>query len=284
MPLPTDPNQPQSNKLQALQNLSNQLPVANSNVAQGQAAARNMQLQQAVAAAPSTANIKQTAQQTGAASAQQAGSEMIQNAQNEVKQQGAVGQVGLQQQQQDVAGQVAGQQQGLAQQQMDNVQKLASIDEGAKQELYDKQMQFQKDQDGRTMFNTIQLADYARLKSQSDEQYQNYAQQAQQLEKRNLQVMEAAYNKVAEDLNQKYALAKQKGDQQTQLQVAAMKREADAAIERAKSRAANNQAAWTAGGTVVGAGVGAIAGGPAGASTGASVGGALGGLGGSQNV
>lgn len=280
--------QPTSPRLLALQNLAGQLPVANSRIAQGQQAARDMQLQAAVAKAPaSSSNITRSAQDTGAQVAQNVGTQMVQNAQQQIQQQGQVGQLGNQEQQQINQAQVFGLQQGAREQAMDNVQKLASISQEAKQELYDQTMQLQKDEAGRTFFNERQLADYARLNAQSDEDFKNKAQQAEQVSKRNLQAMETAYNLVQEDLNQRYDLAKQRQDQATMKQIQEMKIAADRQMTKERNRAANNAAAWQAGGTIVGAVAGSFipipgVGTAAGAMMGASLGGAAGGIIGSQ--
>lgn len=277
-----DPVQPQSTRLKALQNLSNQLPVANAQVAQGQAAARDMQLQQAVKAAPAGQNITQTAQQTGAASAQNAGQQLIQNASNQVKQQGQVGQLALGEQQLGNQQSLSNQQQSAGQNQMNNVQRLAGVSEQAKQELYDKQMQFKKDEMGRTQFNETQLQDYLRSNAQSDEQFANYKQTADQLTKRKLQAMEQAAKLIEVDLNQKQALAEQKKDQQSAKEIADIRREIQEQMAREKSRAANRAGAFAAGGTIAGGVAGAVIGGPAGAMVGAQAGGALGGMAASQ--
>lgn len=213
----------QSPRLKALQNLSNALPVANSRVAQGQQAARDIQLQQAVKAAPQGQNTTQAAQQTGAAAAQQAGQENVQRAQNMIQQQGQIGQLALGEQSQANQQNLAGQQLAAGEQQMNNVQRLAAISENAKQELYDKQMKFDKDEAGRTLFNEMQLLDYAKANAQTDEQYKNYAQEAQQLSNRNMQFMEAAFNKVMEDLNYQQKLAEQAKDNTAMMEIQAAK-------------------------------------------------------------
>lgn len=271
-----DPAQTQTPRMRALQNLSNQLPVANQQVAAGQQAARQMQLQNAVAAAPVTGNTTTNAQQTGASAAQQAGGQAVEAATNAVKQQGQIAQTGLAEEARQGQSEVAGQEMGAKQQAMDNTQRLAAIDMRAKQELYDKQMQFQKDELGRTQFNETQLADYARTNAVSNEQLKNYAQSANQLSQRKIQAMEIAYKKVAEDLEQKEALAIQKGDEQARSDIEKQRMDINAQMSREKARAANRAAIWQTGGTIAGGVVGAFAG-PAGASAGAGVGGAVGG-------
>jgi hypothetical protein len=167
---------------------------------------------------------------------------------------------------------------------MDNVQKFAQISEKAKQEMFDNQMQFQKDEQGRTFFNERQLADYARLNAENDEKFKDYAQNAEQLSKRKLQAMEHAYKLTMQDLQQKSNLAEQKKDQQAQLQINQIRKEIEERMQKERAKAANRAAAWQAGGTIVGGVAGAVIGGPAGASAGASVGGALGGMAASQGA
>lgn len=277
-----DPVQTMSPRQKALQNLSNQLPVANAKVAAGQQAARDMQLQQAVAKAPVGANTTQASQQTGAAAATSAGAQMVDAAQNQVKQQGQIGAVGLADQQAQAQSNVAGLRQGARQQELDNVQKFAQVSEAAKQEMFDKQMNFTKDEQGRTFFNERQLADFARLTADNDEQFKDYAQNAEQLNKRKLQSMEHAYKITMQDLQQKQNLAEQKKDQQAQLQINQIRKEIEEKMQRERARAANRAAAWQAGGMIVGAAAGAFVGGPAGAMAGAQLGGAAGGMAASQ--
>jgi len=270
--------EPVNPRLKALQNLSNQLPVANQRVAQGQAAARDIQLQQAVKAAPAAQGITQSAQQTGAAAAQSAGQQMVQQAEQQVKQQGQIGQVGLATQQQQAQANVAGLQAGAREAEMANVQRLAGINEKAKQELYDAQMSFKKDQQGRALFNERQLMDYAITNAKSEQDYQNKAQMIEQTTKRELEMMEHAYNIMNADLEQRIKLAEQQKDNKLALELAEMKRASEEEMAKKRNKANNMGTILTTGGTIAGAVVGGIYGGPAGAAAGASVGGAAGGL------
>lgn len=271
----------QSTKLTALQNLQSQLPVASQRVAQGIQAARDIQLQQAVAKAPAGGAIAPAAQQTAAAATQQAGQQQTEAAKQMIQQAGQLGQ--LQLGEQKMAGQQAvfGAQQAAQKQELDNVQRLSQLDMNAKKELYDNEMSFKRDEAGRTLFNQRQLADYARQNAISDEQFKNYAQQAEQVSKRNLQAIETAYNLVMEDLKQKWSVAEQQKDQAAKKQIVEIQAEIQKRIAKARARAANNMATWTAVGTVAGAAAGSF-GGPAGAAAGASVGGAVGSYAGSQ--
>lgn len=272
----------QNPRIKALQNLSNQLPVANSRVAQGQAAAQQMQIQQAVKAAPAGTNSTQAAQQTGAAAAQSSGQQMIQSAEQNQKQQGQVGQLGMATQQQQAQANTASLQMGSREQSADNASRLARISEQAKQELYDKQMTFAKDEQGRTMFNERQLLDYAAANARDQNDYQNKAQAIEQASRRELQIAEHSYNLMNQDLEQRIRLAEQQKDQKLAMELAEMKRAAEEEMAKKRAKANNMGAMITTGGTIAGAVVGGIYGGPAGAAAGASVGGALGGMAASQ--
>lgn len=270
-----------SPKMQALTQLAGQMPVANSRIAQGQQQARALQLQQAVGAAPASTNAVQSAQQTGAASAAMAGQQAVQTAQNAAQASGQVAQLGAEQQKQESQAQIASAQQGARQQEMDQTKRLAALDSRAKQEVYDKQINFSKDQAGRTLFNERQLADYAKQKAISDEQYKDYAQAAIQSSERNIQAMETAQKLLEEDLMQKWTIAEQNKDQDAKERIAAARQDMENRINSEKAKAANTRAMWQAGGTIVGAAIGSY-GGPAGASAGASLGGAAGGLAGNE--
>lgn len=260
----------------ALQNLSNQLPVANQKLAQQQKAAQQMQLQSAVAAAPVTGNTTTTAQQTGATAATNTGQNMVQNAQNTVAQEGQIAGQGLAEQQRAGQAEVTSQSMGNTQSQMDQVQQFAQLDQSLKQKLYDDTMQFKQDELGRTVFNENQLADYYRSKAENQQAFQNYAQTAQQATSRNLEMMQKAYQMSSEDLKQKYDIAMQKGDEQTAQAIQQQRNANDIAMQNAKNKAANNAAIWSTGGEIAGAAAGAAFG-PAGAMAGAGLGKAIGG-------
>ena len=284
----------QTPRMTALQNLARQLPVASSRIAAGQQAARDMQLQQAVGAAPQGAAATGTAQQLGAAQAQTAGQQAVQRAQTGVAELSQIGGAGLQEQARANQQQIAGMQEGLQQQQMNNVQRLAAVNEDAKKQLYDKQMQFQRDQNGMIQFNAIQMADFATTQAQNQQQYQNWAQQAYDMNQKDLQAVQTAYQKVTQDLDQKYKLAQQNADEATMAQIAQQKAAAEQAMKNKENAAKNNMEAWKTGGTIVGTvaggiigsiipGAGTVAGAAGGAMIGGAIGGGLGEMAGSAN-
>lgn len=271
-----------SPRLSALKQLSSQIPVANSRIAQQQKAGRDLQLQQAVARAPAGAGVQQ-AQQAGAQQAAQAGQQTLDTQQTGMQQQGQVAQVAAQGQQQEQQSQQFGLEQGLESQKLDNVQKFANLSEAAKKEMFDSRMQFQKDENGREFLNERQLADYAKLTAKSADEFKNYAQQAEQAHTMQLQALETI-NKRLEMAMKNEASRKEEGlDMLNTREIAQMKSEVEARIQRENARAANRQSAWQAGGTIVGGVIG-ILGGPAGVAAGASIGGAAGGAVGSATA
>lgn len=280
-----DPVQQETPRMSALKNLAKNLPVANSQVAQGQSAARGMQLQQAVQAAPASTNTTTTAQQIGAQQAQQAGVQQVEAAQKATAVRGPLARMGtaaVQEQAQQGQEKLSSLQAGAREQAMDATQRLAALDASTKKEMYDDQIQFEKDENGRTKFNTIQLADYARLKAENDEQYKNYAQQATQASSRRLQAMDNAYRVLTQQLEQKYKLAEQKKDQDSMRQIIATKQAMEEKIAKEKAKAANTNAMFSTAGTVIGGVIGAVGGGTQGAGVGMAAGGAAGGLAGNQ--
>lgn len=272
----------ESPRLKALQNLSAQIPVANQRVAQGQQAARDIQLQQAVKAAPTTTNIPAQAQATGAQVAQAAGQQAVQNAESQVKQQGQVGQLAVQATQQGIQQQVAGARQGAAEQALSNTERLSKLDQNLKKELVDDQIKFSTDEAGRTLFNTKQLEDYVRTAAVSDEQAQQRMQLIKQATDRKLQAMEQAYKLMEQDLIQKQALAEKQKDFESTKELGRIRQEAQKKMERERARAANRAAVATAVGTIVGGAIGAKVAGATGAQTGSQLGGAAGSMAASQ--
>ena len=267
-------------RMQALKKLSAQMPVANQRIAQGLQASRDLQLQQAVGRAPATTAIQPAASQLGGAMAAQAGQQQLAMAEQGMQQQGQVAQAGLEEQRRAAEQRLGGQREAGREQELQNAHKFAQISEQAKREIFDQRMQFSKDDMGRTFFNERQLADYAALKARNEEAFKNYAQQADQLHQRKMQMLQAAQDKLEEAMKNKYLLERQGMDNQQLLELAQLEKAAKEEQIRAKKRAANKNAAWTAGGQIVGAVAGGIVGSlapGAGTAVGASVGAQLGG-------
>lgn len=234
-----------------LAGLASQMPVRNKAIADQQRAARMLQLQQAVSQLPTTAApTQEQAAGMGAAMAAQAGQEQVARAQQSVQQAGQLAKLG--QAETELANQqTLGAMTSAAQQeQLDQTQRLASLDDAAKREMFDSELQFKKDQADRTLFTERQLADYVRSNAQKDEDFKNWAQRANQIHTRNLQVLETINARLDEAIQQEYRAGKQKADQATLKELGEMRRENDMRIAKAKARAANTAAMWGAVGSV----------------------------------
>lgn len=273
-------------RMSALRQLSARLPVANQRVATGMQAARDLQLQKTVGTAPTAAPVQQTAAAIGGQQAAQAGQTQLAQVEQQAGQQQQIAFLGGQANQQANQATMFGLQQGARQQEMQNAQRLAGISEEAKQTIFDQRKQFAKDEMGRTFLNERQLADYAKLKSKSDQDYQNYAQTADQVHQKSQMLNEAAYRKLTQSLENDYELQKMGLDQNQILELHQLKKQAEISQQKARAKAANNRTMWSAGLGVAGAATGAVlvpgVGGPVGAMVGAQLGSAVGNYVGSQ--
>lgn len=262
-----------SDKLTALQQLSAQIPVANSRIAQGQAAARNLQLQNTVKQAPQGSGVAQ-AQQVGAEQAANTGQQTLATQEQGQKDQAQLAQVGAQQQSNDVQNTLTGLQQGTQKQQQDQVAQFAAISAKAKQESFDSRLQFQKDEAGRTFLNQRQMADYAKLQSATQDQMKTYAQQATEANQAQIQVLTTMNNKLRDSLQNQATRDAEGLSKMSDQDIYKMQVDVQQRLAKAKADAANTGAIWGAGGTIVGAVVGGVFGGSAGAQVGGMAGGA----------
>lgn len=265
--------------------MAGQMPVRNRELADQQRAARTLQLQQAISKlTPQQAPTAAQAAGMGAALSAQAGQEQVGRAQQMVETTGQVARLGQQETALAGAQKLGAMQEAGRQEQLSQIDRLAKLDANAKRELFDKELQFRKDAANQTFFSERQLADYKKQSAVSDEQYRNWANQAQNYHKRNIASLEAVYNKLAEIEKNNFQIGEQKLDQAARKEIIALKADAERRVREAQRKAANNTQMWSAGLGVIGAGVGFVATGfnPAGGMVGYQAGSALGGTIGSQ--
>lgn len=263
-----------------LQQLANQLPVANQQVAQGLQAARQTQLQGVLQQTPATSNITAASQQLGAQSQGQAGNIAINAAQATQHQAQQLGQTALSEEQTKVRQAASEQQVSLNATQEHLSNQLAKINQDAKMKLVDDQMRFKVDESNRALLNQTQLADWAKMNAQSDQDYKNKMQSMSLAYDRNIQMLQMAQKKAAQIAQQGYMEKNQKLNQDTRRTIEEDAKSLQLKIEaqQAKKKGAMQQmqAIGTIGGTVVGGVLGSIVPG-AGTAAGAIAGGALGG-------
>ena len=256
-----------------LQNLANQMPGANQQVARGLQEARTTQLQAQVQKMQPGATTGQVQQLGGQLAGQQAatGLQAAQQTQNQLQQ---VGQLGLQQQGRQERQTNANQQLTLSAKQRELGQKLSELGEGVKDKILDQNLQFKTDQAGRQLLNQRQLFDWAITNAKSQEEYNNYAQAAQQASERKIMMLNTAQAKIDQALKQGYISKNRPLDNELKKQLLEQRNALEKQIQNDKAKAANRAAMVQAGGAIVGAVVGGVLAGPGGASVGASVGGA----------
>lgn len=263
--------------------MAGQMPVRNQQLADQQRAARTLQLQQAISKlTPQQAPTAQQAAGMGAALSAQAGQEQVGLATQQVETAGQMAR--LSQQETALAGQqkLGAMQEAARQEQLSQIDRLARFDANAKRELFDKELTFRKDAANQTFFTERQLADYKKQSAVSDEQYRNYANQAQNYHKRNIASLEAVYNKLAEIEKNNFQIGEQKLDQAARKEIQTLLADAKRRVADAQRRAANNTQMWSAGLGIAGGIAGAFTGTPQGVMIGYQAGSALGGTVGSQ--
>lgn len=272
-------------RIQQLNKLAGSIPVVNNNIAQGMQAARQTQLQQAIAGlAPGQAGTTQLAQQLGAQQAQQAGAIQVQTAQKTAQQTAQVGQMALQEDRMQKNQELFTRQQALSQRNRGLTNQLAQLDTRLKDQLIDQQLSFKQDEFGRTIWNERQLADFAILQAKTQVDLDKFEQTMEQQSRRRLQIMSAVQAKLKQTLEQNYMRQGQELDQQTRQYIAQMARQAREKEAAERSRRNSFGAILQGGLTVAGAAAGWMIAGPAGgmaaqalgASIGAQVGGGTG--------
>lgn len=153
-------------------------------------------------------------------------------------------------------------------------EQLAALGADVKEKIFDSRLQFSKDEMGRKFSNERQLSDYVLANAKSEQELASRLQTQQLMQKRDLQIMEAAQAKVNEALRQAYGDKSRELTQQSKEYIANVQAAAERAMARKKARgAAMGQiitGAFTIGGAV--AGFVATGGNPLGAAAGASVG------------
>jgi hypothetical protein len=265
-----------STRLQALEQLSQKLRPTS----KGQQAARDIQLQQAVAASRGQPQTAQTSGAIGTAAAATRTQQASAGIEGAMKQQGQIAQMGSQQQQHEMG---MSQQQGqlaLRNESLTGQQRLDRLGRETRREILDSRMQFEQDQAGQALLNDSQLLDYAVMSGKSKQQLADYQQTAEQSHARKSQLMERAHQVVSDALKRGYISKGKQLDQESKRQLLEMKQYAEKQARDKQNAAANRNAMFTAGGTLIGAVAGGMIGsvaGPAGIAAGASLGASLGG-------
>jgi hypothetical protein len=269
-----------TNKIQALKNIANNLPVADQTLQNQKDATAAIQLKQAVAQSPTSG--PKTAQQLGGAAQAVRGQAAVQQQQQKAQTVQNIGQLGQQAQQLQDTVAVSSEQRKLSKEQRVLTNQLSKLSLDLKTDLLDKQLTFEKDESGRAFMNTRQLADWARLNAENQVEFNKYQQMANQASQRKLLMLETAQKKLQQELAQRQSRTQTKLDQEQNLKLAQMQRAMQEKIANERNKAGQMAGIFTAVGTIAGAAIVGSAtlgtGTMAGAAVGASIGGSLGGV------
>lgn len=287
--------------------LSQQIPVANQRLAAQQKAARDIQLQQMVRQAQPVQATPAIAEQAGTAVAQQAGQQQVQAVGAQAQAQDQIAALGQQVQAVENQARVGDLQAGLRDQQITDAERFAQVSEQAKAEMFDSRRKFAQNELGRKFDNERQLADYAKLRARSDEDWKSYTQSMDQLSRRKSQMLGAAQGRIEQQLVQQQTELEQLRDQISQRGIRENERAAKVAtyeqklgqyqrlrqakvdlsrsLGKEQAKAGNRQMQYQAMGSVAGAVIGGVVGSvvpvvgtAAGAMAGSAIGGGLGSL------
>lgn len=272
-----------------LQQLADQLPVANQQVAQGMQEGQKTKMLGSLGTSPML-NKNQVAAGGAQMTAEQ-GKTAGTSAQTLATQQSQVRGMQVEEQQRTGIQHLSDMQSGASELERNQQMKLSSYDHSMKTKLIDEQMQLGRDKAGQTLFNTRQLADWNALNARSQQDYNNRAQIINQAQQRQIAVMQRASDMMKQAVEQGYVANKQQLDEATKKDILQRKQAVDIMISQSQARAANTLAMGQGIGALVGiAAVAAIAisGGTAtplvAAPLAASLGGAAGGSIASQNT
>lgn len=139
-------------------------------------------------------------------------------------------------------------------------QQLQRLNSEVKSNLYDKAMQFQKNEVGRTIWKTSQLMDYAARKTQRAEDYRNLQMRVGQLQKRRTQLLRTAQAKIQQALKQEYAKSEAVMDRDLKDRLTKAANAIKTKLREEQNAARERSAAWGAMGEMIGTTLGVIAG------------------------
>lgn len=243
-----------------------------------------MQNQVAAGAAAGVQTSTAQAQQAGAAQTAQKAQSATQVAQQGLQQGLQTGQQSLVQQSGEKKNQLARMSLQLDKESNELANKLEDVQQGLKKELFDRQLEFQQDELGRTVWNERQLLDFQLLKANDTESLRNFEQQFSYFSNLRMQMLKASQAKIQQAMQQSSGIREFEKNAQLQKKLVEAKAALERKIAREKTRQANKAAMFAAAGTIIGAVAGGIAtgGNPVGVMAGASVGQGLGSVAASQ--
>lgn len=241
----SQPAQPvETDRTRQLKALVGQYSPSNPLLASQMKASRDLQLQQAIGAAPAR-GVSQIAPTASALGAAQTANQVAANEQvAKANQAGLVqaGQIGLANQGLDLNAAQAGLQASSANIYSRISQELSNLDTNLSNQLLDKQLQFARDAEGRTILNEQQMLDYAVTKAKNSEELANYRQSVDQAWSKKSEMLKAANAKIEQVLQSGYLSEKQALDEASKKALEQQKLAVETSMRDTQNRAANQQA------------------------------------------
>lgn len=264
----------QTAKAGKLQQLAKSMPQLNDQVAQQVRETNKARIQDMIRQAPPEAATPQAAQQLGAQQAQASGAAAVDAAQTTANQFGQIGQLGVQDASRAQRAKAFDQSMNLREGQLRFANQLNALDSKYKNELLDNQLEFKKDEAGRTLFNERQLADYKISTAKSAEDLRNYQQQVQQFTRRKMKMYDVALSKINQKIQQEREAGDATLDREQTMQLKLAKKAIQDKIAKEQRKAAKRAAIYGGAGMALGAVAGGVASGgnPAAIQAGASLG------------
>lgn len=264
-----------SDPRKAVADLAGRMPVANRRVADAVERARQTQLA-SYGGAAYNAQAPVSASQVSAAGAgvtQSAGTAAAQGAaKNQETIAAPAAAAALQGMQQGVANEASEASIGTSMQQRSAEDRLASLDAGLKRELIDRRMAFGRDENGRMVANTQQLADLAVVKAKSATDLQKYKQIMDQSTRKKISLLKTMYQKMEQELSSRTSQEIQDLEQSTKVNIKQAMGDLQGQIGEREAELANRSMQYGAIAGLIGMVGGGIAAGPAGASAGGGAG------------
>jgi hypothetical protein len=172
--------------------------------------------------------------------------------------------------------QLSAMQKATAEKEAENRKALEGLAVGANAKLLDREMQFQRDQNGLKLWSARKLADFAITKAKNDEELAGMQQTYQQYVEKKQLILDALYKKITQAQEQEYLKGKQAQNADTMRILAQKKASVEKMRLDAMKQKKDSTAIWAAGGAIVGAVAGTLIGPGAGTAMGAVVGSTLG--------
>jgi len=230
------------------------MPVSRPDVASRMQATAGLAVQQVgsqVAAAPGVSAAR-AAQQTAPQVVQAAGEEGLRAAQTGAELSQMQSQVARAEADTRLRERLAVEELKLQKKKIAARREVSKLGESVENDILTSELNFLRDRTGKAYLTERQLMDYKAQAVRTREEFNNWELQAQQMHDKKMKMMDVAYRKAGQQLDQDLRKALQEGDQATRRKILEIQMQHKAALARAAAKKAANAS--------IGAGIGMIVG------------------------